>query len=328
MIVFSDVYFSTPFPYYRERRSRLQTIFRLVLWTAIVYSRGFGLNMGIRLLLRTVCCLLSLLMAAGLVASPAKKNIVVSLERKEIRDMDSSGLILVFFLEIASSARSSYSLGEYDYRVVVEGTDYFALKTSLESPILLEKDRTTRISLPVKITYADLLERVPGVAEVPKASCYVTGVMIFADSRGRQEKIPFAFSGDFPIFRELEVEVKPLAVKTLTIGGAEFTLSFSIRNKNSFELALGKLAYKFEVEGRTVAEGVIPGGKKIESQAELIFSLSLMLDFFEVGREVFESFQKPSAACLLSGDSQVDSVWGVLKLSFAKKGDIQIIRAQ
>jgi hypothetical protein len=284
--------------------------------------------MGIRLLLRTVCCLLSLLMVAGLVASPAKKNIVVSLERKEIRDMDSSGLILVFFLEIASSARSSYSLGEYDYRVVVEGTDYFALKTSLESPILLEKDRTTRISLPVKITYADLLERVPGVAEVPKASCYVTGVMIFADSRGRQEKIPFAFSGDFPIFRELEVEVKPLAVKTLTIGGAEFTLSFSIRNKNSFELALGKLAYKFEVEGRTVAEGVIPGGKKIESQAELIFSLSLMLDFFEVGREVFESFQKPSAVCLLSGDSQVDSVWGVLKLSFAKKGDIQIIRAQ
>lgn len=284
--------------------------------------------MGIRLLLRTVCCLLSLLMAAGLVASPAKKNIVVSLERKEIRDMDSSGLILVFFLEIASSARSSYSLGEYDYRVVVEGTDYFALKTSLESPILLEKDRTTRISLPVKITYADLLERVPGVAEVPKASCYVTGVMIFADSRGRQEKIPFAFSGDFPIFRELEVEVKPLAVKTLTIGGAEFTLSFSIRNKNSFELALGKLAYKFEVEGRTVAEGVIPGGKKIESQAELIFSLPLMLDFFEVGREVFESFQKPSAACLLSGDSRLDSVWGELKVSFAKKGDIQIIRAQ
>jgi hypothetical protein len=272
--------------------------------------------------------LLFFLTAAGLAASPARKNIVVSLERKEIRDMDSAGLVLVFFLEIASSARSSYSLGEYDYRVVVEGTDYFALKTSLESPILVEKDKTTRISLPVRITYADLLERVPGAADVPKASCYVTGLLIFADSRERQEKIPFAFSGDFPVFRDLEVEVKPLDVKTLTIGGAEFTLSFSFRNRNSFELVLGKLAYKFEVEGHTVAEGIIPGGKKIESQAEWVFSLPLMLDFFEIGREVFDIFQKPSAACLLSGDSRADSVWGELKLSFAKKGDIQIIRAQ
>ena len=293
-----------------------------------MYSRAFGLNMGIWLLRRTVSSLLFFLIAAGLMASPAKKNIVVSLERKEIRDMDSSGLILVFFLEIANSSRSSYSLGEYDYRVVVEGADYFALKTNLEAPILVEKDRTTRISLPIKITYADLLERVPAVADLPKASCYVTGLLMFADSRGRQEKILFAFSGDFPVFRDLEVEVKPLAVKTLTIGGAEFTLSFSFRNRNSFELTLGKLAYKFEVEGRTIAEGVMPGGKKIESQAEVVFSLPLMLDFFEVGREVFDSFQKPSAAFLLSGDSRVDSVWGEVKVSFAAKGDVQISRAQ
>jgi hypothetical protein len=279
-----------------------------------------------RQLKSVVSCLL--LAAALLAAAPAKKNIIISLDRKEIRDMDSSGLVLVFFLEIANSARSTYFLSEYDYRVVVEGTDYFALKTGLESPIPVEKDKTTRISLPVKITYADLLERVPGVADVPKASCYVTGLLIFADSRGRQEKIPFAFSGDFPVFRELEVEVKPLDVKTLTIGGAEFTLSFSFRNMNSFELTLGKLAYVFEAEGRTIAEGMIPGGKKIESQAEVTFSLPLMLDFFEVGREVFDIFQKTSAACLLRGDSRFDSVWGEFKVSFAKKGDIQIIRAE
>ena len=293
-----------------------------------MYSRGFGLNMSKTVLRWTVSGLLFFVLAAGLMGFPASKNIVVSLERKEIRDMDSAGLILVFFVEITSSARSSYSLGEYDYRVVVEGTDYFALKTSLESPIPVEKDRTTRISLPVRITYADLLERVPGAADVPKASCYVTGLLIFTDSRGRQEKIPFAFSGDFPVFRELEVEVKPLEVKTLTIGGAEFTLSFSIRNRNSFELTLGKLAYKLEAEGHPIVEGSIPGGKKIESQAELTYSLPLMLDFFEIGREVFDIFQKPSAACLLSGESRADSVWGELKLNFAKKSDVRIVRTQ
>jgi hypothetical protein len=284
--------------------------------------------MDMALYRRMLSALLLVLTAAGTAAPPAKKKITVSLERKEIREMDSKGLILVFLLEIANSANSDYSLGEYDYRVVVEGTDYFALRTSLESPIPVEKEAATRISLPIKIAYADLLERVPGAASLPKSSCYVTGLMIFADSRGRQQKIPFAFSGDFPIFRDIEVEVKPLDIKTLTIGGSEFTLSFSLRNPNSFDLTLGKLAYKLEAEGRTVSEGIIPAGKTIGSQAEVTFSLPLMLDFFEVGREVFDIFQKPSAAGLWSGDSQFDSIWGVFKLSLAKPIDLQFIRPQ
>jgi hypothetical protein len=277
---------------------------------------------------RLVSCFLFFGLSAGLAASPASKDIVVSLERKEIRELDPSGLVLVFFLEIANSSRSSYVLGEYDYRVVVEGSDYFALRTSLEEPIPVERESVTRISLPVRITYADLLERVPVVAGLPKASCYATGLLILTDSRGRQEKIPFAFSGDFPLFQELEVEVKPLEIKTLTIGGAEFTFSFSIRNKNSFDLTLGSLAYRLEAEGKLIAEGVISAGKTIESQAEVTFNLPHMLEFFEVGREVYDTFQKPSAACVLSGDSWADSVWGQLKVGFSKTGDVPISRVQ
>ncbi len=293
-----------------------------------MYPRGFEFNMNMRLYGGLLSALALMLTAAGTAAPPAKKNIGVSLERKEIREMDSSGLTLVFFLELANSSRTDYSFSEYDYRVVVEGMDYFALKTSLESPIPVERESATRISLPVKITYADLFERVPMAAGLPKASCYVTGLMIFTDSRGRPEKIPFAFSGDFPIFQDLEVEIKPLDIKTLTIGGAEFTLSFSLRNRNGFGLTLGKLAYRLEVEGRAIAEGIIAGGKTIGSQAELTLSLPLMLDFFEVGREVFDIFQKPSAAGRLSCDSRFESTWGVFNLSLAKAADIPFIRPQ
>lgn len=300
----------------------------LVLWAAIVYPSGFGLRMGKSRLLRVAFCFLFFVMAVGVTASPPSKDIVVSLERKEIRDLGPSGLVLVFFLEISNSSRSSYFLTEYDYRVVVEGSDYFALRTSLEEPIPVEKESVTRISLPVRITYADLLERVPVVASVPKAACYATGLLILTGTRGRQEKIPFAFSGDFPLFKELEVEVKPLEVKTLTIGGTEFTLSFSIRNSNGFDLTMGNLTYRLEAEGRTIAQGVISGGKKIESQAEVTFSLPLMLEFFEIGREVFDTFQKPSAPFMLSGDSWADSLWGQIKVSFAKQSDVPIVRAQ
>jgi hypothetical protein len=91
---------------------------------------------------------------------------------------------------------------------------------------------------------------------------------------------------------------------------------------------MGNLTYRLEAEGRTIAQGVISGGKKIESQAEVTFSLPLMLEFFEIGREVFDTFQKPSAPFMLSGDSWADSLWGQIKVSFAKQSDVPIVRAQ
>jgi hypothetical protein len=284
------------------------------------------MNKKQRFLLVLACSLLSLAVIPG--SAPAKKDIVISLERKEIRQMDASGLVLIFYLQIANYERSSYSLVEYDYRVVVQDTDYFALRTALEEPIPVAGEATTRISLPLKITYPDLLERVPAAAEGPKALCYVTGTMIFADSRGRQEKIPFAFSGEFPVFHELEVEIRPLEVKTLTIGGTEFTIVFTCRNKNSFEMVLGKLAYRFNLEGRTVAEGVVAAGKRIASLDEITLSLPHMLEFFEVGREVFDTLQKPSAAGELGINTRAESIWGDIEVDSVTKGDIKIIRPQ
>ena len=67
--------------------------------------------------------------------------------------------------------------------------------------------------------------------------------------------------------------------------------------------------------------------KKIESLGEATFNLPLMLDFFEVGREVYDIFKKPSAVFLLSGDSRFDSIWGEFKMSFAQKADLPIVLA-
>lgn len=242
--------------------------------------------------------------------------------------MDASGLVLVFYLQIANSERTAYSLIEYDYRVVVQDTDYFALRTALEEPIPVPGEAATRISLPLKITYPDLLERVPAAAAGPKALCYVIGQMVFADSRGRQEKIPFAFSGEFPIYRQIEAEIRPLEVRTLTIGGADFTVAFSLRSMNSFEMILGRLTYRLDLEGRTIAEGVVAPGRRIESQGEITFSLPHMLEFFEVGREVFDILQQPSAGGELSIKARAESIWGEIEVDCIQKGAIRITRAQ
>jgi LEA14-like dessication related protein len=264
--------------------------------------------------------------AAGPLIPAAKKNITVSLSKKEVRDLSGSGLVLAFLVRVANSSSTEYALNWYDYRVVVQGTDYFSLKTSLEEPIPVPGGSETLISLPVKITYSLLYEAVPGAKDSSAIPCYVTGLLIFVDAKKKEKKVPFAFSGEFPAYSELEIEVKPLEMKTLTIGGTEFVFSFACRNSNQFEVVLGDIAYRLRMGGREISQGVIRGESGIQAGEEKVFSLPLILDFFELGKELFGVFDQPAAPCEFEGEARAASVWGDLKVGFSKRKDVPIVR--
>src|SRR5512137_630992 len=128
---------------------------------------------------RRIACFLALVLTAASWASAARRNIMLTLDKKEIRDMTSSGLVLAFQIEVANASSNAYSLSQYDYRVVVEGTDLFAWRTTLDAPIPVEKGSQARIALPIKISYADVFKSIPGTEGKTKLNCYTTGLMIF-----------------------------------------------------------------------------------------------------------------------------------------------------
>jgi len=257
-------------------------------------------------------------------APAARRNIVLTLDKKEIRDVTSSGLVLVFQIEVANASSNAYSLSEYDYRVVVEGTDLFAWRTSLEEPIPVDKGSKARIALPIKISYAEVYKTIPAAEGKTKLNGYATGLMIFTDAKKRQEKVPFAFSGEFPVFQDVKITFQPIDVKILTIGGTEFVFSFSLRNPNDFELVLGRLDHRLDLDGKTAAQGALGGENKLEPGGEKAFSLPVMLDFFEVGKEFYAIFDKPAAAVRLSLTATADSIWGPIKLSYTQAGQAQL----
>ncbi|MBM3285381.1 MAG: hypothetical protein FJY81_05870, partial [Candidatus Aminicenantes bacterium] len=131
----------------------------------------------------SVLILLALLFLWSNPSWAAKKNVAVSLERREIRDMTSVGLVLVFYLKVLNSTASPYYLEQVDHRAVIQEKDYFSLKTSLDEPIFIPAGAETFISLPVKITYALLFDAVLGIDKENRISCYVTGLMMFTDGR-------------------------------------------------------------------------------------------------------------------------------------------------
>lgn len=276
------------------------------------------------------CRLISAVLALAVIlavvpARPAvKRNIEISLSKKEIREMNSAGLILAFSLNIANSSSGSFYLAECDYRLVVQGIDVFALKASLEKPIYIQAKKDTLISLPLQIDYAQLLQRVPGIETSPNVGCYVAGLMQFSDGRKIRERVPFAFSGEFPIFHDPEVEVRPLEIKGLSVGGAEFAFVFICKNSNSFDLVLRKVSYRLGLEGNTMVEGVLQGEYFVGSRGEKEFSIPVLLDFFEIGNQFYPILKRPAAECEFSAEVEAGSIWGDLKMAFLKKEKIAI----
>jgi len=255
-----------------------------------------------------------------------KKDISVLLKERTIKDLSPESLILVFTVNISNSSERTYYLSGYNYRFVVNGIEYLRLATSLEKEISINAYEDTLVAIPIKITYKNLFQAVPGIEDFGSVACYLTGEMRFSEGRKDKGGLPLAFSGEFPIFRRLEIEFVLLRENTLTFAGADLNLDVAFKNRNRFELIVDRISFQLELGGRFVGEGEIGGDKNIEKLSQKVFSLPLLLNFFEVGKEVHAMLQQASTGCRISGEVVIQTIWDRLTIPFDERGTIKISR--
>ncbi|TFG56868.1 MAG: hypothetical protein E4H35_04410, partial [Candidatus Aminicenantes bacterium] len=264
-----------------------------------------------------VACLT--LVSGGLMAwasgePAAKDDIVVALKDKVIRNLSSSGLTLAFHIGLTNPSSASRELVRYRYRVTINQREFLNMTVPLDEPLTVPPNGETLIALPVKISY-DLLRAAVGPVE-GQALCDIVGDMFFQNDRKKEQRAPFAFSGEFPIFLDPEIEVLPLKVNDLTVGGADVVFRPRFRNPNGYELLVDKISFALFFGDREVLSGPIPGDKNLPRAGERTFALPFLLDFFEIGEKMREDFQKDEIPCRFTGEIEVMSVWGRLLVRF------------
>jgi len=260
-------------------------------------------------------------------AKSLKDSLTISLKEKRVRDLNFTGLSLIFYLNIANSSSKLAYLSSYDYRLVINENEYIHLNTVLEEKIKIEAQGASLISLPLKITNDHLFKTIEGIEAEDKAVCYLSGGFTFSENKKKEERIPFAFTAEFPILKEPEIEFISLKVNDLTIGGADLAFRVKFKNKNGFELLIDRLRYQISLEDRPIGEGMVGDDKNIDKKGEKIFSLPFLLNFFEVGKEVYNILHQPSVFCQMSGEVEVTTSWGRIKFPFEKRGRITLSKA-
>jgi LEA14-like dessication related protein len=266
--------------------------------------------------------IIALLAFQGPAFGMSKKDIAISLKEKRIRDLSSHGLTLAFHVSIRNSATLPCFLARYNYRVTINQKEYLRLPVVLDEPIRVGAGEEVLIALPLKVTYALLFEAIGPVEE--KAVCDMVGDLVFSDEKKREEKIAFAFSGEFPIFKDPVVEFLPLRVNDLTVGGGDVVFDVKFGNPNNYDLIVDTITYDLRFGETTVLKGEIPGDKSVPAKGDKTLSLPFLMDFFEVGKEVYDLLQKPPVPCRFSGEIAVNSVWGRLVIAFDKAGPMEV----
>ena len=277
---------------------------------------------------KKVIFLVVLLMASVHFSLPASltKDLKITVGEKRIRDFSLDGLTLVFYVNIANSSSKDYFLSGYEYRFIVNQTDYLQLQTGLEEGIRIEARGETLVAFPVKITYENLFRTIPEMENELHVICNLVGWARFSDGRRERGKLALAFTGDFPIFWKPELQLVRLQVNTLTIGGADIEFAVKFQNKNRFDLMVDRISYTLTLAGYKIEKGTIAGDKNIDKQGEKLFSLPLLLDFFDVGKEVYNILDKSSTQSRFTGVVEVQTVWGRLTIPFDEQELLTIKR--
>jgi LEA14-like dessication related protein len=254
----------------------------------------------------------------------SKKDLAISLKEKRIRDLSSSGLTLAFHVGIRNSSAAACFLARYNYRVAINQKEYLRLPVVLDEPIRVGAGEEVLIAFPLKVTYTLLFEVIGPVGE--KAVCDMVGDLVFVDGRKKEEKIAFAFSGEFPIFQDPVVEFLPLRINDLTVGGGDVIFNVKFGNPNNYELVVDTITYDLRFGETAVLKGEVPGDKSVPARGDKTLSLPFLMDFFEIGKEVYDLLQKPPVPCRFSGEIAVNSVWGRLVIAFDKAGPMEVAK--
>jgi len=269
-----------------------------------------------------ICLLLVLAGLQAGAAAAARDEVVVTLKDKVIRDLSSRGLTLAFHLSLLNPASAPRELVRYRYRVTINQKQFLNMTVALDEPLTVPPGVETLIALPVKISYDLLAAAIGPVADM--AVCDLVGDMYFLTERRKEQRVPIAFSGGFPIFKDPEVDWLPLKVNDLTVGGADVVFRPVFRNLNGYELLVDEIRFRLFFGEEEALSGQIAGDKSLPQMGERSFALPFLLDFFEAGEGLRERFEKDEVPCRFAGEIEVASAWGRLVIRFDKAQGLRL----
>jgi LEA14-like dessication related protein len=129
------------------------------------------------------------------------------------------------------------------------------------------------------------------------------------------------------VFKGFRTTVAPLEIRALSVGGADLSFKAEFRNESSFPLEIESVRYRLDLGGVRVADGTAAGGR-LGPAASVSLDLPLLLEFFEMGADLYPLLKRQEAEFKLAGELHLVAGWGSQSVPFLETGRVAVRRAE
>ena len=202
---------------------------------------------------------------------------------------------LIFDIAVKNKNPFSIPLSGIDYDLKIGGNSFISGVTG--QGVKIKRSTTSNIALPVSLKFDDLT-KIPGKLWHQDQVAYEldTSINIKLPVIGNYA-IPFKQTGEIPVPKIPNIQLKDLQVKNFSLTEAELIAKVEIDNPNAFDLGLSDFNYRLNINQKTWGEGTSSEATSIPKKGKGIISIPLKLDLLSIGKVAFQ---------LLSSSKKID----------------------
>lgn len=236
------------------------------------------------------------------------------------------GVEIRFRIKVKNPTREALTCSGIGYEMtnVQTGGDPFLSGTFSEGVVgrSVAARSSESLEVPAVFSIPQLLEAL-GQGEPGSVVSYAAAMKLEAagEESGVSQSLPMQWEGTFPIPAMPRLAVEELAWDDLGLLGAKGRAVMSITNTNQFDVVVKKLAYRFELQGATIASGGISRSVTLGAGKDTRVEVPLYLSAAKLGAAVMDGSRKQATHVRLKGDLRIDTPFGPLEYGFDRTGN-------
>ena len=235
--------------------------------------------------------------------------------------LDAQSVTLDFDVEVLNPYSVALPVLGLDYQLASAGSQFLSGESNQGGSIPANGRKVLPVS--AKVSFLETLNLVQGLrpgAVVPYDADL--GIRVDAPAIGPM-RLPVSRQGEFPIPTVPKVSINDFKWESLGLSGATALVDLQILNTNDFPIDLSKLAYALSLGDTPIVESSMAQKTSFAKGAARSLPLKFSFKPSSLGLAAFRMLSGSGAPYGLSGDMDLDTPFGPLKMPYSSAGTTQ-----
>jgi LEA14-like dessication related protein len=238
------------------------------------------------------------------------------------------GADFLFDLKIRNPNSLGLKLAGFDYDFLINGASF--IKGKQEKELAIEAQGESIVQLPLSLGFADLYRTFQSLRDQDISTYRLNCGFSFDVPVLGVVNVPVSKEGEFPLLKLPKVNLGALKLDNLTLSGADLKLSIRLSNPNAFSMILDRFHYQLEINRQNWVSGDTGDKIQIEEKGESLIEIPISLDFFQMGRSVYQALTgDESLNYQFGGEFDLTTsvpLLGQVSLPFDRSGRIELVK--